>query len=78
MKYLLVLAVVMLAFWIWRNNRINDAASPRPKRAALRKPTPMVACLDCGTHVPESEAVKGRQGAYCNAEHRRRHEGTDT
>jgi uncharacterized protein len=78
MKYLLVLAVVLLAFWIWRNNRIKDATPPPSPRkpAALRQPTPMVACLDCGTHLPESEAVKGRQGAYCSAEHRRRHEGT--
>jgi uncharacterized protein len=30
----------------------------------------MVACLHCGTHLPESEAVKGRHGAYCCDEHR--------
>jgi uncharacterized protein len=30
----------------------------------------MVACLQCGTHLPEAEAVKGQRGAYCSQEHR--------
>jgi uncharacterized protein len=79
MKYLLVLAVVMVAFWIWRNNRLGERSTPPPPpppgSKALRPPTPMVACLDCGTHLPEAEAVQGRQGPYCSADHRQRHEG---
>jgi uncharacterized protein len=76
MKYLLVLAVVLVAFWIWRNNRLGERSTPPPQRPkALRQPTTMVACLDCGTHLPEAEAVLGRQGPYCSAEHRQRHEG---
>jgi uncharacterized protein len=73
MKYLLVLAVLMVAFWIWRNNRLgNDKPPPPPaqKPPVLRKPTTMVACLECGTHLPQSEAVMGRDGAYCSPEHR--------
>jgi uncharacterized protein len=34
----------------------------------------MVACLHCGTHLTAADAVKGRQGSYCSAEHRQRHE----
>ena len=30
MKYLLVLAVVMVAFYVWRNNRVTDRSKPRP------------------------------------------------
>jgi hypothetical protein len=30
MKYLLVTAVVLVAFWIWRNNRRADQAAPPP------------------------------------------------
>lgn len=72
MKYLLVLAVLMVAFWIWRHNRLGSdkAPPPAPKPPALRKPTVMVACLACGTHLPQSEAVMGRHGAYCSPEHR--------
>ena len=79
MKYLLVLAVVMVAFYIWRNNRVSDRAEaarrapPPPGRPQL--PTVMVACPQCGTHLPENEAVQGLQGAYCSPEHRRLREG---
>ncbi|MCV0438182.1 MAG: hypothetical protein K5880_06100 [Hydrogenophaga sp.] len=75
MKYLLVLAVVIVAFYVWRNNRLGDKAEasrkqpPQPGRA--KAPTVMVACRQCGTHLPENEAVQGSQGVYCSAEHRR-------
>lgn len=79
MKYLLVLAVVLVAYWVWRNNRLTDDADAKPpstkKKPKLRQPTVMVACLQCGTHLPEGEAVQGRQGAYCSAEHRQLLEG---
>jgi uncharacterized protein len=74
MKYLLVLAVVLLAFWVWRQGRQvdNDAPSAKPRRTKpLPPPTAMVACLQCGTHLPDTEAVRGRQGPYCCEEHRR-------
>jgi uncharacterized protein len=79
MKYLLVLAVILVAFWVWRNNRLTDGdPTQKPasrKQPAPRPPTIMVACLHCGTHLPESEAVQGRQGAYCSTEHRQLREG---
>jgi uncharacterized protein len=74
MKYLLVLAVVLVAIYIWRQNRLRDDKPSTPPAAKSRKlapPTVMVACLHCGTHLPEAEAVKGRQGAYCSGEHLR-------
>lgn len=74
MKYLLVLAVVVVAFWFWRQGRQVDKDTPpaTPRRAkTLPPPTAMVACLQCGTHLPDTEAVRGRQGAYCCDEHRR-------
>jgi uncharacterized protein len=78
MKYLLVFAVVVVAFWFWRQGRAvdNDAqASARRQAKPLPGPTVMVACLHCGTHLPEIEAVRGRQGAYCCEDHRRLREG---
>ena len=78
MKYLLVLAVVMVAVYVWRQNRRADieAQRPEPPRPAPRAPqTPalMVTCLHCGTHLPPAEAVKGHLGWYCGSEHRRLH-----
>jgi uncharacterized protein len=34
----------------------------------------MVACAECGTHLPQGEALPGRGGHFCCAEHRARHE----
>jgi len=70
MKYLLVLAVVLVAFWIWRNNRIQRNAPPPPKPGP-KPPVVMVQCRHCGTHLPEGEALVGRHGSYCSDEHRR-------
>lgn len=74
MKYLMVFAVVLVAFWFWRQGRqVDDDKPPSapPPSKPLPPPTAMVACLQCGTHLPETEAVRGQQGAYCSEEHRR-------
>jgi uncharacterized protein len=71
MKFLLVVAVLVVAFWVWRNNRRRQAAPPPTRRL----PEPMVACAQCGTHLPDKEAVKSAQGTYCSEAHRRQHEG---
>lgn len=34
----------------------------------------MVRCAECGTHLPESEALPGRGGHFCGAAHRAAHE----
>lgn len=76
MKYLLVISVVFVAIWVWRNNRQNersDASGPAQPRAVPR-PAHMVACAHCAMHLPEDEAVRGRKGLYCCQEHRRQAE----
>jgi len=78
MKYLLVLAVVMVAVYVWRQNRRADieaqrpAPPPQPPQPA-QAPSLMVTCLHCGTHLPPGEAAKGHLGWYCGDEHRRLH-----
>jgi uncharacterized protein len=71
MKYLLLLVVLLVAFWIWRNNRRVEP----PRDAGVRRepgvPLPMIACSHCGTHLPE---VQGAEGRYCCREHQRQHE----
>lgn len=75
MKFLLVLAVIVVAIWVWRNNRQAESHANRPAKARpAALPMAMVACLQCGTHLPESEAVRGPRGSYCCAEHRQQHE----
>jgi len=79
MKFLLVLAVVMVAFWVWRNNRLTDRDDTRaPAPRTPQRPAIMVACAQCGMHLPENEAVSGGQGGYCCNEHRRQREEAGT
>lgn len=79
MKYLLVVAVVLVAFWIWRNNRLNDREASRPPTPPRTPPSPaiMLACAHCGMHLPDIEAVQGDRGVYCCHEHRRQSEEAD-
>lgn len=83
MKYLLVLAVVLVAFYIWRSNRSADARDQADPSAQRRPPAPtptnqpdaIVSCRHCGVHLPSREAVKGALGYYCGTEHQRLAEG---
>jgi uncharacterized protein len=77
MKYLLVTALILGVFWLWRHNRQaeRDAAAP-PRAPAPAAPasavTEIVACNVCQVHLPKSEALIGREGGvYCSQAHRR-------
>ncbi len=79
MKYLIVLAVVLVGIWFWRNNRRaelrdkqRDKARQRPAAIA---PTEIVACAVCEVHLPRAEALPGGRGVYCSDAHRRQAEG---
>jgi uncharacterized protein len=82
MKYLLVLAIVGIAFYWWRHNR--RAETEHAEKQARAKATPqashrgsalMLRCRHCGVHLPETDAVRGQLGPYCGTEHRRLAEG---
>ena len=77
MKYLLVLAVLLLAVHIWRSNRRERPPAPPPKRPrTLGLPEAMARCAHCGMHLPAAEAVAGRGDTpYCSAAHRELAEG---
>jgi uncharacterized protein len=76
MKYLLLLAILVLAYMAWRNGRLREAgeraAHARPQaRPAL--PQDMVCCPVCSVHLPRNEALTGASGRlYCTHEHRLR------
>jgi uncharacterized protein len=69
MRYLLLLAVVVLAVWLVRR------ALTRPKDAAPQPPAPsqgnLVKCAHCGTHLPLAEARAVGDRVYCSDEHAR-------
>jgi uncharacterized protein len=70
MKYLVLLAVLVIAYMVWRNARLEH------KDSARRPPSPgtpqeMVSCPVCGLHLPKPDAVRGADGLfYCSQEHR--------
>ena len=68
MKFVVLVAVVLAVFWLARHARRrvsgDDREAPREPREA------MVACAQCGLHLPASEAMPGRGGVFCCEAHR--------
>lgn len=80
MKYLLWALVIYFA-WRWYQTKTStnpDADAPAATVDAAGDATAerMVACAQCGIHLPLSEAVRG-DGAlhYCSEAHRSGHSG---
>lgn len=79
MKILLTVAVIVLAIWLIRAARRPTGKPDEPVDAQERgksdvAPLKMLQCAHCGVHLPGVEAVIGRSGSYCTAEHRQRAE----
>jgi uncharacterized protein len=76
MKYLLVILLILVVFWLWRSGRPSPKKTAPPGRAPSKSSeakeiTEMVACGVCHVHLPKSEALIGRDGFYCSEAHRR-------
>ena len=69
MKFLLVLLVVLVGFFVWRSGRTQRVARPRQAAPAARTVVEMVPCARCGVHCARDEAVMGKAGLYCSAQH---------
>jgi uncharacterized protein len=76
MKYLLVIVVVAIVLWIARSGqraeRVREANRKQQQRVLQHEQ--MVACAQCGLHVPASDALPGRGGAFCSEAHRSAYE----
>ncbi len=72
MGQLIRIIIVLLGLWLVVHYvrralaRHRSSAAPTPNR-----PAPMLTCAVCGTHIPESEAVRTAGKTYCSEEHRR-------
>jgi uncharacterized protein len=75
LKFLLVFAVLLVAFYIWRANRKPErGAPPAAPRPAEPPQLEMVRCAVCGLHLPKADAITTQAGAYCSTEHRQQAE----
>jgi uncharacterized protein len=70
MKYVLVLAVILIAVFVWRSNReVRKPPAARQGKSGM-KAIEMVRCDVCGVHCPKIDALAGKRGVYCTAQHR--------
>lgn len=74
MKYFFVLLVVLTGIWLWRSNRQTKSKLKRQHPQAATQPLAMVRCKLCALHIPSVDAVRGKDGAYCSADHLQRAE----
>lgn len=67
-RVLLLLAVVLAVVWLVRGGRrrgaLRDAPPPVPPQEE------MVACSQCGLHLPRGEALPAAGGHFCSEAHR--------
>lgn len=73
MKILLVLAVVFAVWWLLRRNARESTEVP-PPQADPALPRDIVACTQCGLHLPAEDALPGRGGVFCDPAHRAAYE----
>jgi uncharacterized protein len=70
MKYVLIFALVFLVAWRWRSARTGEQLKKAQKKAAAQAaPMDMLACSQCGLHIPAQDAFAGTRGSYCSAAH---------
>lgn len=73
MKLLLLLIAVFVLLWMlrgtWRRTR-RPPGGNAPGAQAPDVPQPILACAQCGLHLPRDEALPGRGGVFCTAAHR--------
>jgi uncharacterized protein len=66
-KYLLLIFVIVAAWWLAKGFRRSGKAGDAPAAA----PEQMVSCGHCGVYLPQSEAVREGDRYFCCNEHRR-------
>ncbi|MFY8044681.1 MAG: PP0621 family protein [Rhodoferax sp.] len=69
MKYLLVFGIIFLVAWRWRSSRLQDKREVLTKKQAAATPLDIIACAECGVHVPMGESTQGKKGHYCSKAH---------
>ena len=77
MKFLILLLVIMVVGWLTVGRRRppdggKPAAKPTPPpKAAKAPPQAMLACVHCGVHLPQAEALQDAAGRpFCSEAHR--------
>ena len=70
MKIFLFLIAVFLLLWLLRGGQRRRAPPPAARPQYPSEPQPMLACAQCGVHLPRDEALPGKGGVFCGDAHR--------
>ena len=73
MKYLILLVLLAVLFFMLgarRRTGADEPAARKPQPPAPAKPQAMLRCAECGMHLPADEALPGKGGVFCGAAHR--------
>ena len=71
MKYLVLFAVLLIAYLVWRSKRIEHRPGGGAQPPGAAGPQTMVSCAVCGLHLPQPDALPGTDGRFfCSQEHR--------
>jgi uncharacterized protein len=71
MKFLVLLVVIVGVLWLMRSLRKPTLPpTPKPQQPPPLQNEEMVACAQCGVHLPRTEALPGRGGVFCGEAHR--------
>ena len=68
-KIILFLVAVFVLLWLLRGGASRRSPPAAGSRAAAA-PQAMLACAQCGVHLPRDEALPGRGGVFCGDAHR--------
>jgi uncharacterized protein len=78
-KYLVLLAVLLVVYLLWRYERRterDEARATTPTQAPPVLAQEMVRCPVCSVHLPRADALVDARGrTYCCAEHRQKDAG---
>jgi uncharacterized protein len=75
MGQLIRILIILAGLWLVLHF-VRRALARHRQRPELPRPTRMVACAVCGTHIPETEALRVGDNTYCSEAHRRAGEKT--
>ena len=73
-KFLLLIALVVVVYFLVRGFRRDASIQERHSKAAPGRsnlPEDMVRCSVCGVHLPRSESYTSRGKFFCSEDHRR-------